>query len=87
MYNLRSRSKDRSKYLIKQKDVSMTPRSKSRFSDMNANYQSQKIKFNWVFTLKKIEVFTFERSDDSRDNLSSYLSEFQIHQLVIKISK
>ena len=56
----------------------MTSRSKSRSrfrsSDMNVNYPSQKLAVNKVFTPKKIEEFTSEKSDDSKDNPSSYLS-------------
>ena len=42
---------------------------------MNVDYPSQKLATNRIFTLKKIEEFTSEKTDDSKDNLFSYRSE------------
>ena len=53
----------------------MVSRSKNRSSDMNVDYKSQKLATSRVFTFKKIEEFTSEKSVDSKDNPSSYLSE------------
>ena len=61
MYNLRPRSKDKSKYPNNQKDVLMASRSKSISRDMNIDYLSQKLATNKIFTLKKIEQLTSEK--------------------------
>ena len=57
----------------------MTSRFKRRFRsrsrDINIDYPSQKLATNRIFTLKQIEEFTSEKSDESKDNSSSYLSE------------
>ena len=86
MYNLRSRSKDKSKYPNNQRDVSKTSKSKSRSNDMSVDDPFLTLKTN-NFSIKKIEEFTSEKSDDSKVNPSSYQNESQIDKLVIKISK
>ena len=50
-------------------------RSRSRSRDINIDYLSQKLATNRIFTFKKIEEFTSEKADESKDNSSSYLSE------------
>ena len=42
---------------------------------MNVDYPFQKRATNKIFTLKKIEEFTSKKTDDSKDNLFSYISE------------
>ena len=75
MYNLRSRSNDKSKNPNNQRDALKTSkfkiRSISRSNDMDFDYPFQKLAANKIFILKKIEEFTFEKSDDSKDNLST----------------
>ena len=79
MYNLRSRSKDNSKYPNNQRDVSMTSRflrrSRIRSCEMNVAYQFEKQATNWIFTLNKIEELTSKKSVDSKINPFFNLSE------------
>ena len=86
MYDLRSKLKDKSKYPNNQKDVSTTSKSKSRSNYMSVDDPFLKLATN-NFSLKKIEEFTSEKSDDSKDNSSCYQMRSQIDRLVIKISK
>ena len=80
---------DKSRYPNNQRDVSMTSRSISRSrirsSDMNVANPFEKLATNRIFTLKKIEEITSEKSDDSKDSSSSNLMRSQIHKLAIKI--
>ena len=53
----------------------MISKFKSKSCDLNVDYASQKQATNRIFTFMKIEEFTSEKSDDSKNNLSSNLSE------------
>ena len=71
--------KIKSKYPNNHREVSMLSRSKSRLSssssDMNVDYPFQNLVTNKMFTLKKIEEFTSEKSDERKDNPYLFLSE------------